>query len=107
MESDRKRLGRRPRAGDRALALMLLGALALGASLLHASLGQPDGRLRAEASRDLVRQLQLTGLALFTEARYTRHPALSDRFAPFQNHPMALEHFPSGTLVPPPRHLYD
>jgi hypothetical protein len=58
-----------------------------------------SGRLeRAE----LVRTLQLTDLCLFTEARYTRHPAMADRFAPFQDHPGAMEHFPSGSLVTPP-----
>ena len=50
----------------------------------------------------LVRSLRLTDLCLFTEARYTRHPAMADRFAPFQDHPVALEHFPSGSLVTPP-----
>src|SRR6185369_453879 len=51
---------------------------------------------------ELVRTLQLTDLCLFTEARYTRHPAMADRFAPFQDHPSAMEHFPSGSLVTPP-----
>jgi len=51
---------------------------------------------------ELVRTLQLTDLCLFTEARYTRHPAMADRFAPFQDHPGAMEHFPSGSLVTPP-----
>ena len=50
----------------------------------------------------LVRTLQLTDLCLFTEARYTRHPAMADRFSAFQDHPVALEHFPSGSLVTPP-----
>jgi hypothetical protein len=50
----------------------------------------------------LVKILRLTDLCLFTEARYTRHPAMADRFAPFQDHPTALEHFPSGSLVTPP-----
>jgi hypothetical protein len=50
----------------------------------------------------LVKSLQLTDLCLFTEARYTRHPAMADRFAPFQDHPGAMEHFPSGSLVTPP-----
>ena len=51
---------------------------------------------------ELVRTLQLTDLCLFTEARYTRHPAMADRFASFQDHPGAMEHFPSGSLVTPP-----
>ena len=52
-------------------------------------------------SRALVRDLGLTDLSLFTEARYTRHPTQADRHAPFQDHPAALEHFPTGSLMPP------
>lgn len=48
-----------------------------------------------------LRGLHVTDLCLVTEARYTRHPALADRHAPFQEHPMALEHFPSGSLILP------
>lgn len=54
------------------------------------------------ADRALVRELGLSDLSLFTEARYTRHPAQADRHAPFQDHPAALEHFPTGSLLPPP-----
>jgi hypothetical protein len=50
-----------------------------------------------------VSSLGLTDLCLFTEARYTRHPALADFHAPFQDAPLTLEHFPSGSLVPAPR----
>ena len=42
-------------------------------------------------------------LALFTEARYTRHPSQADLHSAFQDHPLALDHFPTGTLVPAPR----
>lgn len=70
--------------------------------ILHARLWQSaDGLERLERIK-LVRSLRLTDLCLFTEARYTRHPAMADRFAPFQEHPTALEHFPSGSLVTPP-----
>jgi len=97
----------RLRAGDLALFLLLLGLLALGGSLLHAALDRAGAHQRSEPARQLAQELGLTGLALFTEARYTRHPELSDQHAPFQNHPLTLEHFPSGTWVPPPRHLHD
>jgi hypothetical protein len=50
----------------------------------------------------MVHRLGLTDLCLFTEARYTRHPSQADHFAPFQDHPQALEHFPSGSLLAPP-----
>ncbi len=43
-----------------------------------------------------------TGLALFGAARYTRHPAEADRFAAFQSFPGAVDHFPAGSVLPPP-----
>lgn len=64
------------------------------------------GGLADRASRRaLVGALHLTDLALFTEARYTRHPSMADRHTPFQDHPLSLEHFPSGSLISPPRHV--
>lgn len=57
------------------------------------------------ANERLVAQLGLTDLCLFTEARYTRHPSQADLQSAFQDHPLALEHFPSGSLLPPPRNL--
>jgi hypothetical protein len=50
----------------------------------------------------LVRQLDLTDLCLFTEARYTRHPSQADLHTPFQDSPLTFEHFPSGSLLGPP-----
>ncbi len=46
--------------------------------------------------------LGLTDLCVATEARYTRHPAVSDPIAPFMDHPGALEHFPTGSFWAPP-----
>ena len=45
-----------------------------------------------------VAGLGLTDLAVATEARYTRHPAVSDPMAPFMDHPGAIEHFPTGSF---------
>ena len=55
--------------------------------------------------REIVRALTLTDLCLFTEARYTRHPSMTDLNTPFQDHPVSLEHFPSGAIMGPPPHL--
>lgn len=59
----------------------------------------------SEQRRVLVTQLQLTDLCLFTEARYTRHLSQADLHSAFQDHPLGLEKFPTGSLVPPPAHL--
>ena len=75
-----------------ALLLVLLDSGRLTAS--HAE-ALRQGQTRAVGD-------QLTDPALFTEARYARHASQADRHAAFQDHPMALEHFPAGSLVPPP-----
>lgn len=54
------------------------------------------------AEKEWAARLGLTDLCLFTEARYTRHPSQADLHSPFQDHPAAFEHFPSGSLVAPP-----
>jgi hypothetical protein len=55
-----------------------------------------------EEKEHLLQSLHITDLCLFTEASYTRHLSQADRFAAFQDHPLAIEHFPSGSLVSPP-----
>ncbi len=87
--------------------LWLLGALVLAtlATFAHAGLRSHDASPRLAASAGLVRDLGLTDLALFTEARYTRHLTQADLHTAFQDHPLAFEHFPSGSLHAPPPHL--
>ena len=85
----------------------LTGALLLLATLLliHAGRQRVTDRPLLRKSAELVRILELTDLCLFTEASYTRHLALADLRTPFQEYPLALEHFPSGSLASPPPHL--
>ena len=72
---------------------------------LHPMLSRHATAQRLEKERQLVRRLGLTDICLFTEASYMRHPSLAGRFVPFQDHPTAMSHFPSESLLPPPRHL--
>ena len=58
-----------------------------------------------EEKREMVGRLDLTDLCLFTEASYTRHPTQADGHVAFQDHPVSLEHFPSGTLLQPPSRM--
>ncbi len=58
-----------------------------------------------EAYRISVASLGLTDLCIATEARYTRHPAVSDYLSPFMDHPGAVEHFPTGTFWQAPPYL--
>ncbi|NTW86170.1 MAG: hypothetical protein HGB30_08415 [Holophagaceae bacterium] len=86
------------------LCMAVTGALAalFLAMLVHARAQERTAASRRQPSAELVKRLGLTDLCLFTEARYTRHPAMADRHAAFQDHPMALDHFPSGSLLAPP-----
>ena len=79
------------------LAFLLTFADAYSRQAGRAALLAANGRL--------VTSLGLTDLCLFTEARYTRHPSQADLHSAFQDHPIGLEHFPSGSLLPPPRAL--
>jgi hypothetical protein len=84
-------------------AFLLVGAAWLFLFVAHPALSGSDHAQRRAKARHLVRRLGLTDLALVTEARHTRHPSQADRFAAFQNHPMALDPFPSGSVMAPPR----
>ena len=57
--------------------------------------------------RELTTRLHLSDLALWTEARYTRHPSQTDLFSAFQDSPGAPEHFPAGSIVSPSPVLTD
>lgn len=89
------------RASTAALSLLAVLSAALAACLVDAE--WTAGRRAGEVAgmRALATRLGLTDLALFTEARYTRHPSQADLHSAFQDHPLALEHFPSGSLIPP------
>lgn len=89
-----------PRKADVALAVLAILLLLFGLTLADAA--WRSQQLDRAANRALVRELGLTDLSLYTEARYTRHPSQADRHAPFQDHPAALEHFPTGSLLPVP-----
>lgn len=84
------------------LWLMGLGLLLLALSFVHAVQSRAAAAPLLAKRGALVAALQLTDLALFTEARYTRHPSQADVHSAFQDHPLALEHFPTGSLVPAP-----
>lgn len=84
---------------------LALIALEIGVVLAMGVGGQASSehsnRVRASNSR-LVEQLGLTDLALWSGASYCRHPSQADLFAPHGDHPSALDHFPAGSVVPPP-----
>lgn len=88
-------------------ALLVIGALTAAAAGIFIVAAQSTAAHapRLEATRGLVERLGLTDLALFTEARYTRHPSQADLHSALQDHPAGFDHFPSGSLLPPPASL--
>lgn len=93
------------RAGRRVLVVASVLALELAVAWGLAGYEWWRSSLRAEAdgaNRAIVRSLRLTSLSLWSEARYCRHPAEADLFSPFADHPGSVEHFPAGSMVPPP-----
>lgn len=84
--------------GQLVAGLLLLGLAAAG----HAAHRRRAAEPALATAAALAARLELTDVCLFTEARYTRHRSQADRFAPFQDHPRALDHFPSGSLAGAP-----
>jgi len=81
------------------LALLALGLVGAG---VHAVATAPRAAARMAESAALVKGARLTDLALFPEARYTRHPSMADLHTAFQDAPMSFEHFPAGVFAPMP-----
>ena len=80
-----------------AVNLILLSLL-----FVHASFKKEAGAGSIKEKGEMVRTFGLTDLCLFTEASYTRHLSQADLHTPFQDSPMSLEHFPSGSIAAPP-----
>jgi hypothetical protein len=85
--------------------VVALGAAAFGLMIAHAHHRKENAGAGLKEKAMLVERLGLTDLCLFTDARYARHPSMADLHAAFQDSPMSVEHFPSGTLILPPPHL--
>jgi len=84
---------------------ILVNLALLGLVFIHAAANTQDHLSRLKHLGEMVEQLKLTDLCLTTEAPHTRNPSQADWHTPFQTHPLALEHFPSGAVVGPPELL--
>jgi len=73
---------------------LLAGLLAQGRTAARRA-----SAVEVPARRAVAQRLGLTDLALWTEARYTRHPSQADLFSAFQDFPSSLDHFPAGSVV--------
>lgn len=79
-------------------ALILCGDFLL---VNHLSMREEAAKQDRALARLVVRELGCSDLAVATEARYTRHPAVSDKVVPFMDHPGDIEHFPTGSFWQP------
>lgn len=86
---------------------VFLGSIALGILVfvllcIHALYADHKRSHAVKERLRIAEQYGLTDLCLFTDARYSRNPAMADIATPFQDHPISLEHFPSGSIISPP-----
>jgi len=97
------------RPAHRLTLLLILIVAADTAVWLYGEQRRLAGTVNLPLVNKVTAGLGLTDLCVSTEARYTRHPAVSDPIAPFMDHPNAIEHFPTGSFwaAVPPRHLND
>jgi len=93
--------GRSLRKADKFLLFLLGNLLLFGLMFVHATIRTETNLPRLQNEAKIIKYLGITDLCLSTEAAYTRHPSQSDWHAPFQSHPLALEHFPTGAIVLP------
>ena len=94
-----------PRNADLFAGFLALGVLLIGLMLVDTALSRRLDEGATRQRRAIVNTLTLTDLCLSTETRSTRHPSLADLHTPFQDHPLALDRFPSGSLMVLPPHL--
>ena len=87
------------------MLIMAVGVVAMAALTWQGAVGRHGRSASSIAAGRAAKALAITDPCLFTEARYTRHLSLADRHTPFQEHPLSLEHFPSGSLTLPPPSL--
>jgi hypothetical protein len=93
------------RKSDFFFVFVALNLAAFALMFAHAHFRSSSAQTGLEEKAGTVERLELTDLCLFTDARYARNPSMADLHTPFQDSPMAMEHFPSGTLILPPPHV--
>ena len=84
------------------LVLMFFSLLA-GALMVTIPVRKGEQEENFRMLQKVVLQCGLSDLSLSTEARYTRHPAVSDPVVVSMDHPGAIDHFPSTLFWAPVR----
>jgi hypothetical protein len=81
---------------------LLLCVLTLAALAVTSELRGSRFLSRTRDLAEIAAALKLTDLSFSDDARYTRNPSQADIFSAFQDFPGSIEHFPSGSVTPPP-----
>ncbi len=84
------------------LIYLAINLVLMALMFVHAGLARKAEASSLAAKSEMVQELGITDLCLFTEAGYARHLSQADVFTPFQDGPSLPDHFPSGGLVQPP-----
>jgi len=84
------------------LVMLTVCVAFIGLMFVHAAAQRQADRYTLDQIAGVVKTLELTDLCFFTEARYTRHLSQADLYSAFQDHPVSLEHFPTGSIAGPP-----
>ncbi len=58
--------------------------------------------IESSALAETASALKLTDISFSNDARYVRNLSQADLFSAFQDYPGSIEHFPSGSVMPPP-----
>jgi len=87
------------------LTYITANLLVLGFLYIYTLIHESNAASLLNDLSDTVAKYEISDLCLFTEASYTRHLTQADRHTPFQDSPVGLEHFPSGSLLMPPAML--
>ncbi|GBD98585.1 hypothetical protein BMS3Abin07_00605 [bacterium BMS3Abin07] len=83
------------------IGFVLLETLVVISLFMHSMVSLRNSMPEIKKKKDIVNELMLTDLSIWTEARYTRNPSQADWFAPFQDYPSSIEHFPAGSIIAP------
>ena len=83
-------------------SFIALGLIFIALLYIQSRFELPGHNAARKEIAGIVKTLKLTDMVLSTDARYTRHPSQADLFSAFQDYPCSIEHFPTGSVIPPP-----
>lgn len=84
--------------------IAVICCLAVQLAVLRGAEHRAESAVSAEQQmQGLIARFGLSDLCIATDARYIRHLSVTDRLAPYMDHPGAIEYFPTGSFWVPVR----